>query len=459
MTVPYPYQIEGVKRITTFKGRALLADDMGLGKTLQSLLYIRDNPTIRPVIVICPASLKWNWEREAAMHVQMRAEILEGIHPTEGEIKYPHKMVIVNYDILWPWMEYLKGLKPKLIIIDECQALMNRSTKRTKAVRYLCKGVPHVIALSGTPLTNRPAELWPTLNIIRPDIFPSFYPFGMKYCGARRAPWGMEYKGATRLKELHSLLNTNLMIRRRKQDVLKELPEKIRSVSLCHLGSNYHEYDKARREFINWLRSLDPPGNVRAAEKAERLVQIGHLKRLAGLLKLPLVLDWIDSFLREQDGKLVLFAIHRRVIEKIQKRYRSLCVKVDGSTIGKKRQEAVERFQKNPSVRLFIGNVKAAGTGINLTAASTVVFAEIGWTPGEHTQAEDRIHRIGQKNSANIYYLIAHDTIEENLLRIIQEKQGVLSSTLDGSKQINNLDIYDRLTKEILRGIKNGSLT
>lgn len=448
-TPPYPFQLRGVRQLHRMGGRCLLADEQGLGKTLSSLLYAVRHPELRPIIVVCPASVKFVWEREAAFHFGIRAEVLQGTRGQEGNILIPATLVVINYDIIWPWMEYLRGLKPKLVILDECQAISSRYTKRTKGVHELCKGVPQVLALSGTPLTNRPAELFPTLNLLRPDLFPSFFPFGIRYCGGRRAPWGFEFKGATNLEELHKIMSKNLMVRRKKEDVLKELPGKTRGVIPLEV-TNYKEYQHALNDFLGWLLEHQPE-RVARAERAQRLVKIGYLLRLAGWLKLPNVIKWVDAFLKESDRKLVLFAVHKSVIQQLRKEYQGLSVVVDGSTSLKDRKLAVDQFQHQKQARIFIGNIKAAGKGLTLTAASDVAFAELDWTPGAHLQAEDRIHRIGTVNPSFIHYLIAKDTIEAYLVELIQKKQGVLSVTLDGGGTNTDLDIFDRLIEKLTK--------
>jgi len=447
MTKLYRYQKRGVLQLEKLGGRVLLADEMGLGKTIQALYYFKRNK-MSPVVVICPASLKYNWAREAAVHIKERAEILEGTKPPKKKVFKQNPFVIINYEILGPWLEYLVDLEPKLVILDECQYIKNRQAKRTRYVKQLCKSVPHVLALSGTPLTNRPAELWTTLNIIRPDLFKSFMSYALEYCAAQRKPWGWEYKGARNLPELHEILITNCMVRRRKVDVLKDLPAKARHAVPVPL-ENRKEYDEAEEDLILWLSKYSKQKATSAA-RAQRLVKMGYLKRLAAELKLKAVMDWIDTFLEETDDKLVVFAIHKNIIQQLKERYPG-CVTVTGQVTGKKRQRSVDKFQRHKGTRLFIGNLQAAGIGLTLTAASTVLFAELGWTPGEHIQGEDRIHRIGQQYKSTCYYLIGVNTIEERLSRIIQEKQAVLSATLDGGTIDEQLNIFDQLQEELTR--------
>ena len=451
MTELFKYQKKGVIQIDKFDGRVLLADEMGLGKTIQALTWFKENPQLKLMIVICPAHLKWNWQREATIHINTRSEVLEGRKPPTRQLLSSHRILIINYDILPYWLEYLQELEPDLIVIDECQAIKNRSAIRTKAVQKLCKGIPHVIAISGTPLENRPIELYPSINIVRPDVFNSFYEYAHRHCKPQRKPWGWVYNGATNIPELHNKLIDTMMIRRRKRDVLKDLPEKTRNVVVVDLP-NRKEYDEAEKNFLGWLARTYSKGKAKSAAQAERLTQMGYLKRLAGTLKLPLVVEWITEFLEESNEKLVLFGIHKVVMKQLKEHFKGMCVVVDGTVTGHHRQQAVESFQNCKNVRLFLGNIDAAGTGINLTAASTLAFGELSWVPAKHLQAEDRIHRIGQKNAASIFYLVARNTIEETLCKVLQEKQGVLNSTLDGSVQgVDHLDIMNQVEETMLR--------
>ena len=456
------YQLKAVRKIEHFNGRALLADEMGLGKSIEALLWIKRHPKRRPVIIVCPASLKWVWEVFVHDVLKIRCEILQGQTPREPPTRLRRAMedvlgktppfIIVNYEILQHWMPHLKSLKPKVLIVDECHYQKSRKAKRTKAVWKLSKDIPHVIALSGTPLTNRPSELWTTLRLIQPNEFKSFTLFAFRYCNPVRRPWGWEYKGASNLGELHRKLHSTMMIRRLKKDVLKELPDKTRLIVPLEI-EGWDEYYRAQYDFVIWLSKISITKAKRAI-KAEQLVKMGYLKRLSAELKMEGVLSWVDNFLEESGGKLVLFCMHKKIIKILRNKYKRLCVVVDGSVTGAKRKGAVRGFQSNKRIRLFIGNIRAAGVGITLTAASTLAFVEMDWTPGNHTQAEDRIHRIGQKNAAMIYYLIAKGTIEEKLCELIQKKQKILAATLDGSANANQLNIFDELEKALKKGTK-----
>ena len=443
MTKPYPFQKEGVKLISKFNGRALLADEMGLGKTIQALVWMRLNKTY-PTIVICPASLKYNWEKEALHHINLRSEILSGRTPLPNDEKFKtkHKLIIINYDILTDWLPYLQNLNPKLIICDEVHYLKNMKTNRSRAVRTLSK-CKYMIALSGTPLTNRPSELFSVLKMLWPDKYNSFMGFAVKYCKPKKTYWGWTYKGAKNLHKLNEELLQNGMIRRRKKDVLDQLPDKTRSVVPLEIN-NRKEYKEAENDFISWLKKQSKL-KAKKAEKAKQIVRMGYLKRLAAQLKLDQVIDWIDNFLEGSNEKLVVFAIHKTIISKLKDKYKKICLVLDGSTSIKTRHLAVEKFQRNKRSRLFILNIQVGGVGLNITAASNVAIIEIPWTPGELLQAEDRLHRIGQTKGVFCYYLVAQDTIEADLCKLVQDKQRDIETILDGNIQEKSLDIFDQL--------------
>lgn len=339
------------------------------------------------------------------------------------------------------------------ILVHNCQAISNRTTQQSKNVRKLCQDVPCVLGLSGTPLTNRPPELWPICNLLWPETFPSWWSFCQEFTVPRRTPWGWEFKRTRNLPVLHERLKQCGMLRKRKSQVLKDLPAKQREVLLLPL-SNRKEYEQAENDFISWLRRRDRE-KARRARKAERLVQMGWLKRLAAEGKLPSVFQWIDAFLDGSDEKLIVYAVHKAVISALRERYSKICVVVDGSVTGRKRQMAVEQFNKKKTTRLTINNIKAAGTGLSYTGASTMAIVELPWTPGACSQAEDRIHGIGRGQEgkhSQVFYLVAKDTIEAKLVSIIQEKQSVLDQTLDGKEGASRLDILDQLERLMKKG-------
>lgn len=448
----YPYQREGVFAAEAFDGRILLADEQGLGKTLQAIWYIHRDRTARlPAVVVCPASVKYNWEHEIMFNLGIRPTVLEGTNPPRQGYKLAAapRVVIINYDILKPWMEYLRGLGLRTVIADECHYCMSRDTLRTKMMKLLTKETPNFLALSGTPLTNRPADLWPTLNMLWPASYKSFWSYAQTYCDAHKGFWGWTYKGAKNIPELHAELKKHGMVRRLKADVLKELPDKVRRVIPVPM-SDPLEYRRAQTDFILWLTKLDP-ARAKSAARAQKLVQIGYLKRLAAQLKIDAVAEWIDNHLQGGDGKLVVFAVHKGMIKALRERCRYKSVTIDGSITGRLRQAAAVQFQKDKGTRVLFGNIQAAGVGLTLTAADTAVFTELGWKPAEHSQAEDRIHRITQTQKAFIYYLVAAGTIEQTLCELIQQKQEIIRGVLDGEGGGEGLDIYDLLCAGLLK--------
>ena len=447
--IPFDYQKEVVRDIEDFEGRSLVSCEMGLGKTLCALLTLkRQKIESFPAVVVCPASVKYAWEHEA-IRVGIRPTVLEGTKPEKASRKSnAPRLTILNYDILKHWLPTLIKQGTKTVIFDESQYLANRGSQRTKAAMKLGRSCRHVIALSGTPLVNRPAELWPTLHMIRPDLYPSFWQFAQRFCKPRRTPWGWDFSGASNLDILHSTLNRQCMIRRLKKDVLKDLPEKIRCVVPVEIADR-KEYEKARDDFAGWLKTVQPD-RVQSAMRAQQMTQIGYLLRLTAKLKLRSVVEWCNNFLEGSDEKLVVFGVHTKMIEALDRRLNGgKHVVVDGSVTGRLRKAACDQFQRDPKTRVLIGNIKAAGVGLTLTAASTVAFAELFWTPGAMTQAEDRCHRIGTTQTVWAYYLVAAGTIEERLCKAIQTKQEVIRATLDGGTMEDDLSILDQLLAEL----------
>ncbi len=453
-TVLYPYQIEVVKEVERLKGRSLLAMEMGTGKTLVALTYLQNHPELRPAAIICPASIKWVWQSQAHQHCKLHTTICQGRKPPKNELMAKRPILILNYDILDGWLEYLSEMNLQCIIYDECHYAKSPRARRTKAAMKLAKGIPHILCLSGTPLTNRPAELFPTLQMLWRKDFPAFWPYGQRYCAAHLKPWGWDFNGASNLKELHYRLIKLGMIRRLKRDVLKDLPSKRRFVLPLDID-NRSDYDKAVKDFISWLKAQDA-AKAKRAERAVKLVQMAYLKRLAAEGKMASVFSWIDDCLEESEGKLAVYAHHRHIIQALHERYKGLSVVIEGDTPQRNRKLAIQHFQNNPKIRLFIGN-SAAIEGITITAADTLAFVELWFTPGKHSQAEDRIHRIGQERTVNIYYLVAKDTLESSLCKLIQDKQDVLTRTLDGEDHLGKMkiDIFDRLEREILKGVRD----
>jgi len=443
----FPFQKQGVAFIEKRKGRALIADEMGLGKTIQAAAWLQLHPEKRPAIILCPASLKLNWAKELrdTLSTNDKVEILSETKP------YPitGSIIIINYDILNSWVETLHAINPQVLVIDEMHLIKNSSAIRTKATKKLAKDIPHVIALTGTPIVNRPVEGFNIFQILDRNQFPNFWTYVHRYCGARHNGFGWDFSGATNKEELHQILTSTIMIRRRKSDVLKDLPEKLYSFVPMELD-NKKEYSTAELEFIEYLRQIKGKEAAEKAKKAEHLVKIEAMKQLAVKGKMKQAINWVRDFI-EDGSKLIVFAVHKEVIDQLMKEFKEIAVKIDGSTPIPERHKAVEAFQSDPNIKLFIGNIQAAGVGLTLTAASTVAFLELPWTPGELQQAEDRCHRIGQKNSVNIYYLLAENSVEYKLAKLLDKKKEVLSAVIDG-KVVDEKSLITELIESYLEG-------
>jgi len=441
------YQEKAVRKIEHFRGRALLAYEMRMGKTFIALQWLKRHPEAYPAVVVCPEIGKLYWEEKAKRHFNMRSVVLNGIVPTKRKFIHKNQLYIINWEILQYWVGFLKLAEIKTPILDEIHYIKERKTQCYKATRKLVKNLPYLLALGGTPLKSRPIELFNVLNLLRPDKFPSFMKYAFRYCKPVRRPWGWEFKGSSHLDELHENLNAWCMIRMLRKDAMNELPKDRRIVSIPI--SNKDEYFEAEHSFIKWLNKRSVT-RANKAKKAERLVQMGYLKRLAASLKMQNTLKWIDKWLNKNKGKIVIFAIHKDIINELKNKYKGKCAVVDGTVRGKKRHLAVKAFQTDKECRVFIGNTRASGTVIELSKAKAVVAIEFDWTPGDLTQCEDRIFKQDSNEPMLIYYLVAKDTIEHHLCEILQTKQDVISETLDGNKEKNRLSIFDELQKKLL---------
>lgn len=459
----YPYQNEGVQFIERHNGRALIADEMGLGKTVQALAWIHlHHLEASPVVVLCPSSLKVNWKREAEKWAKgMNVQILNGQTPYE----ITGNLIIINYDILPYWLNRLVSTGVTTLVIDEAHYVKNNGTKRTKAFKRLRKYATNIIALTGTPIENKPIEIFNIVQAIDETVFPNYISFIKKYCAAKKDRFGWNTSGASNTLELNHILKNTIMIRRKKKDVLKDLPPK-RFVKITLELDNKLKYLEAETEFIRFLhekfndleiteevkRELIQyakthdievsedlsdsdlmqirKAKIESAKKAPIFTRIEVLKQLAVEGKMKQIIEWIEDFL-ESGEKLVVFAIHKKVISQLMKHFPE-AVKIDGSVSMSQRQEVVDSFQSKPDVKLLIGNIKAAGVGITLTAASNAAIIQFPWTPGELMQASDRIHRITQTKKVTIYNLVGEDTIEEKIIDTLIKKDKIISQVLDG---------------------------
>jgi len=417
-----PFQAAGVTYARTQR-RTFIADEQGLGKTVQALATVEVDQAF-PTIVICPASLKLNWQREAARWLPHRSiTVITGRSPDplDGEI------LVLNYEILDAHREALADLDAGALVLDESHYCKNRKAKRTQEAHLLsCALRPHALrlALTGTPLVNRAKELVPQLRILgRLDEFGSGAEFERKFSDPANR------------ERLHWHLRRSCYVRRLKRDVLPQLPAKQRAVIPVAL-ENAADYAHAEAAFLTWLQdhyrdSKDLARRLDSAMRAQALVKINALRKLAGSGKISVAAEWIEDFVASRQ-KLIVFAEHRDVQTRLVHRFPQ-AVHLLGADTQAERQQAVDRFQRDPHVLLCICSLKVAAHGITLTAAANVAFVELGWTPAEHDQAEDRCHRIGQANAVTAWYLLAAGTIDDRLSALIDHKRLVIGAITDGT--------------------------
>jgi SWI/SNF-related matrix-associated actin-dependent regulator of chromatin subfamily A-like protein 1 len=453
---PMPFQKLGIGWVESCKGRALIGDQPGLGKTIQAIGYLAMHPELRPAVIICPAFLKRNWIKEIKKWISpdilRYVQLIEGF-PDEEKGHLSNDIIVLNYDVLsnryakdedgkkytdevikYGWIDYLVPIKPKILIADEIHYIAYDTSFRTKAFKQLCAASDNVIGLSGTPTKKRPIQLFNVINSINPHIFASSWDYKIRYCNGRHNGFGWDFNGVSNSEELHNIINKYVMIRRKKEEVIKDLPAKQQSIVLLDL-SNRREYDFAEEDFIQWIYTKYNPDEAdvkaRKAQRAEALVKMANLKQICAQGKLKGIINWIENFIEQE--KLVVFIKHTKTADAIQKAFKKQCVRVTGGVSNKKKDENVVKFQTDENCRLFIGS-EAAKEGLTLTAASNVAILELWSNYGDMEQATDRVHRIGQDKSVMIWFLLADNTIEEKIMEGLDTEKVIVNKLLDGEE-------------------------
>jgi superfamily II DNA or RNA helicase len=435
-----PFQWAGVRYVLQAR-RAFLADEQGLGKTVEALAALEADGAF-PAIVVCPASMKLGWQREAERWLPHRSvTVVEGrpAVPPSGDI------TILNYEILAAHRDALARRRPRALVVDESHYCKNPHAKRTQAVRRLAAAVAPDglrLALTGTPVLNHADELISQLRVLgRIEDFGS---------GAR---FSRQFRGRLSEERLHWHLRRRCFVRRLKADVLPQLPAK-RQVVVPVALTNATEYRLAERDVIEWLRTqpLDLSelnSRIAATLRAERLAQLGTLQRLAARGKLAAALAWIADFLASGEA-LVVFARHVEVQEAVVERFPDALHLLGGDSL-RAREAAIAAFQDPGGPQLIVGATRVAAQGITLTRASNVAFLELEWTPAMHDQAEDRCHRIGQHDAVTAWYLLAASTIDETMARLIQRKREHVAAVTDG-RVVDGDGLVDAVVRELRDG-------
>jgi len=425
------YQITGVNKkleILSKYNAVYNAYEMGLGKTAMTIACLKE---LKPknVLIVCPASLVFNWSEEFFNWNNELEEYIQVI--TSSKDKYLNKKItIVSYSLIINNKIHscVINHKPEVIVFDEAHYLKNIKSKRSSTCLSLSLQMKaKTFFLSGTPLTNRPLDLFPicqffTYRGLRNADMQSYWPYVKRYCNAKPGRFGWDVTGASNLEELKKYLSL-FMVREEKKNVMKELPSKIyRTIPIIF------DTEKARNYAIETKQLIADDGSEINLEKLKFEEHIAAARKILGELKVKAAAEYIKSLLEEKQ-KIVVFAWHKNVIDGLKEQLIDF-VSITGDSSSSDRQRAVSEFQNNSNIKLFIGNIAAAGIGITLTAADHVVMVEHDWTPALNEQAEDRIHRIGQERVCIIDYLVVKNSLEQKVYNLIKSKKMVIDEVI-----------------------------
>jgi SWI/SNF-related matrix-associated actin-dependent regulator 1 of chromatin subfamily A len=445
-----PFQKAGIA-FAAARPATLLADEPGLGKTIQVIGVVNSDPSIKTVLVVCPVTLQINWAREACKwscrgaHVTLhRADGTSDVHEGSSTSEQAVRFHVVGYQALVKRADLQAG-RYDLVVSDEAHLVKNPKAQRTLAVKAVLPGARRRMLLTGTPIVNRPAELFTLVNALDHTVLGAFMTYAKRFCQAHYNGYGWDFSGAANLDELQEKLRGTLMIRRLKSDVLRELPAKTREIVVLPANGTARlvaredrtALDEAR-EAVEQAAALEDQSAYDLAvdrlHKAANLAfdQMSATRHDTALAKVGAAVDHIKTCLEDNDSKLVVFAHHQDVVQKLAAELAEFQpVVVTGQTAVEDRQAAVDRFQADPTCRVFIGNILAAGVGLTLTASSHVAFVELDWVPGNVSQAEDRCHRIGQRDNVLVQHLVVDGSMDVMFAEMLIEKQRVIDQALD----------------------------
>ncbi|KAL2571935.1 hypothetical protein AAZV13_17G037400 [Glycine max] len=449
-----PFQREGVRFILQHGGRVLLADEMGLGKTLQAIAVASCIQDLWPVLIIAPSSLRLQWASMIQQWLNIpSSDILIVLSQSGGSNRGGFNIVsssakssirldglfnIISYDLVPKLQNMLMTHDFKVVIADESHFLKNAQAKRTTASLPVIKKAQYALLLSGTPALSRPIELFKQLEALYPDVYRNVHEYGNRYC--KGGVFGV-YQGASNHEELHNLIKATVMIRRLKKDVLSQLPVKRRQQVFLDLENKDMKQINALFQELEMVKAKIKAAKSQEEAESLKFAQKNLINKIytdSAEAKIPSVLDYIGTVI-EAGCKFLIFAHHQPMIDSIHEfllKKKVGCIRIDGGTPAASRQQLVTDFQEKDAIKAAVLSIKAGGVGLTLTAASTVIFAELSWTPGDLIQAEDRAHRIGQVSSVNIYYLLANDTVDDIIWDVVQSKLENLGQMLDGHENV-----------------------
>jgi len=441
---PLEHQKEAIQKLVENK-KFILADDMGLGKTTSTIIAALETGA-KKIMIICPATLKINWKREIENYTDRSIFIAEG-----KQFSTDSDFVIINYDILKNFhdpknREESLILKSNfdLVIIDEAHAAKNGQAQRTKLINDLVKDIGRLWLLTGTPMTSRPIDYYNLLNLVDSPVAKNWLAYVVRYCGGyqfkvgNRKVWNV--MGSSNLEELRDRTSPTIL-RRLKENVL-DLPEKI--ITPVYLNLKSKEYENVMGEYYDWY-------DKNPEESKSLTVQFTKLTKVRQIIANEKVKETIEitENIIEQGKKVIIFCNFTESLNTIKEHFGKIAVKLDGSMSQKERQLSVDEFQNNEKIKVFVGNIRAAGTGITLTAAEVAIMNDLSFLPSDHAQAEDRSYRYGQKNNVLVYYPIYQNSIEAIIYDIINAKKKVIATVMG-----DNQDTTEA-AEEILNKINN----
>ena len=439
------FQAKGLDFRIKSSGNALLADEMGLGKTVQTLAYLATEKRALPALIVAPLVTLPNWQREIGRFMRKKSRngrVLPDTPPSSAIVRGAksgdigkHDLYIINYEMLDRRADELSEVGIRTIVCDEVQNLRSKSTKKYAAVRKMSDlpTVEHRIGLSGTPIYNRGSEIWPIVDMLKPGLLGSFAEFCNYYCYVNDR--GKAIVLERRREQLRRDLQKHVMLRRRKADVLDELKDKVRHKEYIDADTDYYMRELGRIwDKLESERGTFSAGRGTPSPEIHTAIQraIQRERQAAGAAKVPHVVDFVGNAM-EIEESVVVFCHHRSIHAMLCERLSQFSpVSIIGGQTDSARQDAIDAFQSG-GTRLMVAGLRAGNVGINLNTSRYVVFAELDWSPAIHLQAEDRLHRIGQKNTVFAYYLIGNGTLDGHVASVLVDKGTEIDAIIDGA--------------------------